>query len=301
MSKKESKESKEKVKETAGEIKADAETIKIALGDDKSSKSTWQQVFRIINKHKFKILGLIGAVAFITATVFTDFQPPELVFVVITGVTVGSIVCYPYAKIVTSWYITDDRKPVIELDPEDISKDGALPISVWKVPKEQMNDIEVINGSPNKVTTKKAGNGIAVEHFQVMQNDDGTSDMYAEGTWVGSKSGMELMKDVDEIQAMKENLEPLAMKGYAYEIKWPFIMRQLSEKITNAIVHEFQGVTQFKGKEMHNHVEDIISEFSPEKVTNDLDEKDMNNKQNGHESDEIDIEAMAEMVGDANE
>jgi hypothetical protein len=294
---------KDKVKDEVQEVKTDAKEIKIALNEKDNKIEGGKELYKIIGKHKFKIIGFILGLGFVVTTIFTDFQPPQELFIGVTTSLVAGVVAYPYARLVARFFISDDRKPVISINPESPHE-----FSMWYVPESRLSEIEVIEGELQNVKTKERGEGKVAEDFVVKERENEKSKMYAKGTWIGSKSGWELQQNLDEIKSMKQNLEPLAMIGYAYKIKWPFIMRELSSKITNAIVHEYQGATQYKGKQMHNHVQEIIDDFSPKTLTNgNLEESDINetmenetNNANSQDLEDIDMDALQNIVGDDN-
>ena len=292
--------SSDKAKESVKEIKQDTEKLKIELQNTESDKRTRaRKVYDYFKKHAKKYLLIFGSLGFFVVAFLTDISAPEWLWVALASMLTTVIVGYPYAKMVSKWFIKDNRKPILVLDSENL-----YDLELWYGPQKRMGEIEYINGEPNKVRTKEKGTGIEVQHFELIEKENADNQPYAEGTWLGSKPTSDIKQREAEIDSMKNQLEPLAMIGYGYKVKWPFIMHSLSQKVTNAIVHEFQGATTFKGQEMNNHVQEIIREFSPEKVQNQFGTEEPNQStetMNEQNNDNPDIEQLAEIAGvDAN-
>lgn len=289
---------REKAKNELMEVKEDTQKLRIELSESNTdSRSKGRKVYDYLAKHNKKLLLVFGSIGFLSTAVLTDFEVPEIAWVGVASILVSTVIGYPYTKMVAKWFIKDKRKPILEIDPENL-----YDVSLWLGPAERMGEIEFINGEPNDIRTKERGTGIEVQHFEIVEKEAGDNELYAEGTWLGTKSGSELKRNISNIQSMKAHLEPLAMVGYAYKIKWPFIMRSLTQEITNAIVHDFQGITTYRGSEMNSHVENIIKKFSPKKVQDHIGEDSSSNqesdslKTNGKNGNP-DIEELAEIAG----
>ena len=282
------------MKEKAKEVKEDTEKLKIELQETNDDRTRARKVYGYFRKHAKKYILITGIGGFLLAVVFTDITIPEWLYLGLATSLATVIITYPYVKMVSKWFIKDNRKPILVQDPENL-----YDVELWYGPQKRMGEIEFINGEPHQIRTNERGVGIEVEHFEVIEQENEKMQPYAEGTWLGSKPASDIKQRESEIDSMKNQLEPLAMIGYGYKVKWPYIMHSLSQKVTNAIVHDFQGITTYRGSEMNAHVQEIIEDFSPEKVQNQFSSNEPNsmNEQTNGQKDNIDIEKLAEIGG----
>lgn len=293
---------KQKAKEQVEQIKRDSEKLRLELQDsDKDSQSRIEEIYDVIARHAIKIILVAISALGIASAVIADFTIPEWLYLACVGCFLSIVVLYPYVRMVANWLIDDDRKPVVEIDPENL-----FDLSVYLVPDNEIGSIEYVNGEPKEINTKKRGVGREVQKFEVVDTETG-KDAYAEGTWASTKSGLELKKKTDNIQAMKEFLEPLAMLGWTYKMHKPYIIHSVSNDITNALVEDFQDVTSYKGGQMSKSIENVVEQFSPEKAkeamtTSDTkyEETENSNGESTNGSDKLedmDIEELAEIAG----
>lgn len=281
---------KELLSEYAEDTRSDIEEIKLTFEKDRVEGGN--TLFYKLKKYRMIIFAVFAIGFLVVMSENVKFSiPTELSLFVLTTL-VGSVVAYPYANKIAKLFIKDSRIPLVVVDPENLND-----IEIWYIPQSRMRDIEVDNGELNDINTAK-GKGLECKTFNVKEVE-GQKKLVAQGTWLGSKSGLELKRKESEIQAMYDTLEPLAKMGISQKVKWPQIMYDLSEKIINSLVHDFQGIANYKGQEMQGHINDIINEYEPEEPNdNSSDVSDLaqeianatNGETNGNDNLEVNLE-----------
>ncbi|AAQ13811.1 hypothetical protein [His2 virus] len=260
-------------------LRSDIQDVKGTWEDDKPNAK--RKTRYVLSEHKTKIAGLVALL--IPAWFVLDLEIPtipESAIVVGLGVTLGIVVGYIPAKYVVDKFVKDTRKPIFEIDAEKPND-----VALYYVPEERIPDIEVYEGDKNDISTKK-GIGYEFEKFEQVEYE-GEQYLIGKGTWVGEKSGLELKRNIGNIHGMKKTMKPYAQLGFAYEVMWPHIMRELESSVGNKMARTFEGVGVYNGEEMRDELDQLIEEYNPDNIMDTIDKEDIEEKANGHSDEEI--------------
>ena len=270
-------------------LRSDVHEVKDTWENDKpNAKRTTRYK---IKKHRTKIAGLIALAipAYYVLSIEIP-NPPEWIYIVLGGIIAGCIVGYIPAKYVVERFVKDTRKPLLEIDATEPND-----IALWYVPEERIPDIEVYNGEKNTIETKK-GMGYEVEKFEKVTNE-GKQHLIAKGTWIGEKSGLELERNIMNIEGMKNHMKPYAMKGFAYDVMFPHIMRELQSIVGNQMARSFENVAVFKGNDLRTEVDELIDEYRPDNIVNKVEDSDIDPEQAMKNGDsEIDEDKLRRII-----
>lgn len=262
-----------KVEEIKNDVKDVSNTVK---NEPHNVKRTIK--YRLKKNLHFIVLGF----ALLLVGIFYFFGGVEIsqAMVIAGGAMVISIVfLYPYATRVVDYFVEDTRKPVLDI--ESVEDD----LGVFKVPDTRIGDIDIIDGTARDWDTS-LGIGKEVKEFREEITEDGKSQLIARATWEGSKSPLELKRDYSAIDAMENNLEKWARKGVLYDAKLPHMVHEIQAQTSNDLVYEFQGLANYNGQDIHETVQDMVTEYEIEDETSDED------------SDDEALEKLAQMVED---
>lgn len=271
-----SKEQMQELQKEILEIQKDVLDVKETWKHDKpNGKRTTKHV---IAKHRVK-LALAAAIGTIIWFVgdFSIPTIPEWVFVVATGIIAGIVIGFIPAKVIVDKLIRDNRKPVLEINKNDMET-----VALWLVPESRITDIEMKNGEKVQIETEK-GIGYQIEQlFKVEEN--GKQKLIAEGTWEGEKSSLEVKRDYANIESQKKHLLPFAMRGFAYDIMFPHIIREIQASVGTQMAEVFEGVAVFEGEDINKEIDDIIEKYDSDNIIDQLEEKDSVDQlaENGH-------------------
>lgn len=248
----------------------------------------------VFQKHKGKlaILSAITLLAFFWLGAKLP-DPPTWMFIMFVGSIIGIAIGFIPARMVADMFVTDTRKPILELDAENFDTEEENDIALYYVPQERIPDIEVYEGEMFDMRTKK-GNGYQVEKFAEVEKN-GRRHLIAKGTWMGEKSSLELARNVGNITGMRETLKPKAQKGFAYEVMWPHIMQELSSSIANMITREIEGVAIFKGPSLRSKIDELTEKYNPDNIEDKISEGDIDKIEHSEEEGE---NAIMEMLAD---
>jgi hypothetical protein len=260
------------------ELSKDVKQLKNEIQNDKVNTPYYVKSF--ISEQKWKIVTLALGIIILFNQQWVTFEIPEEVFVFIGAMFFTCIVVYPYVRWIVRYFIKDNRMPIFAIDlekPHDIG--------LWYMPRERISDIEV-EGEMNRINTKQKGDGYEVLHFEERIDENGKRSLHAKGNWVGEKTGRELKVEIENVKDMRENLTPLARKGMMYDIKWPTIIHSITSKVSNWLIHDFQGGVNYKGDELYDEIEQMIKEEKP---------TDDNETDNVEDISQEDIEALQKL------
>ena len=276
-----------RIQDIRGEVqnlRSDINGLKDTYSNDKGNAT--RKTKYTLGKHKNKILALVG----LAFPLYFWLEPetptiPEWVYVIGAGVLVGCIIGYIPAKYVVNKFVKDTRVPVL-----DIAGDRQNDVSLYYVPQERVPDMNVVSGELNRITTIK-GEGYECKEFAAIEIE-GEEHLVAKGTWMGEKTGLELKRNVAEIEAQEEIYKPLAQKGFAYDVMWPHIIQELSTEIANMLTREFEDVAIFKGGKLRGKIDGLIEKYNPNNITDKVGESDLKQEETSSE------ETLQQMLND---
>lgn len=254
------------MRERYNALRNDIRELKETYSEDRANAPTHTKY--ILQEYK-RVIAIILALAIPAFFIVSpDITIPEWVYPILVGLFVGVLVAIPIANKVVEKLIKDRRKPIVEIDPEDLQD-----IHVHYVPQERVADIEFYGGERETINTTK-GMGYVVEQFHQVEMN-GKIELFAKATWEGEKNGLELKKDRMAISGMRETLTPLAKKGFAYKVMWPHIIQEMQSEIVNMVVREFEDIAIFKGNDLRGKLDSIEEKFAPDNITNAVDDEDI--------------------------
>lgn len=267
-------------------LRSDVQDVKGTWENDKPNakrKTKWA-----IGEHKTKVAILVALA--IPAYFVLGIEIPEIpewVFVVTAGVIAGVVVGFIPAKYVVDRFVKDTRKPILEIDAKEPND-----VALWYVPEERIPDIEVYEGDKNTIQTKK-GTGFELKQFEQVTKD-GKEYLIGKGTWVGEKTGLELKREIMNIEGMEQTMKPYAMKGFAYDVMWPHIMRELQSVVGNQMARSFENVAVFKGDGLRTEIDELIDEYKPDNIVGKVENEDIDEMTNG--DGDVDKEALRKIL-----
>jgi hypothetical protein len=291
-------EAQKEVEQQLNEIRSDILDIKkswISHSGDAPSKTKY-----VFSKHLNKIL-IIGVVSLFAAYIIANQygyslpNPPQWLYIVIIATILGAIVSYPIANWLVDKFITDDRTPIVEVDPTNINDVG-----VYKVPTSKVPDIKMLDGEKQEIETSE-GKGYVVQQLG-LKNIKGETKLVAVGTWIGALSGYDIYKREKAYVHMHRNLRPLVERAIEYDIKMPTLQQEITAKVANDFIEEFEEITMPSDGSTYNDLEETMNEDSIDLSTIDLemDEKDMNGNGEG-EAETVSEGLEAILNGESNE
>jgi hypothetical protein len=274
------------------DVRSDILDVKETYSDDKPNAGRVTK--HRLAKHKNKI-AILGIIAILGVFWFGDGIPqiPQWSYIAVACVGIGAFISYPFARYVADRFVTDDRRPVTEINPP-----GEKEFHLYYVPKERIPDMESAHGEKTEIQTKK-GEGYEVSNFETY-NDEGKQRLLYEGYWVAEKSNLDLRRDYANIQGMRESLVPLAKKGFRYEVMMPNIIHEISADVANSLAREFESAGLFKGDEVRRKIDGRIESYDFDKLGDKIQSASMEDMEEFQSNDATheNGSGIAEMISD---
>ncbi|WGI16948.1 hypothetical protein [Methanonatronarchaeum sp. AMET-Sl] len=85
--------------------------------------------------------------------------------------------------------------------------------------------------------------------------------MEAKGTWRGSVSDIELLRNKEQIQEIHDKLTKMAQKGLKTRIRMPSMVRDAVNQITMEMASHIEKQSIYNGEIVNQVVEKTIKEF----------------------------------------
>lgn len=193
-------------------------------------------------------IGLIGAAAAMYFDVSFPTEPPRWAHVVFWTAVLGSPVAYVMAsKVVDLLY---DPFGVVLLDLDARETD----VAIYNIPKKRWKEVTVRDGDLKRLDAMQ---------FVYTGKDFDPDELTVTGTWRGSLSDYELVRQQAKIAELRGRLETEAKRGFAIETQSWTIVRKASIRAVKSIVRTFErGTLPSKdGLEVADAVDDAIESF----------------------------------------
>ena len=136
--------------------------------------------------------------------------------------------------------------------------------AVWRLSEAAWRDVTVVEGelfSPG---------GTLFPAYFCEGFDEG--ELEARGTWRGSASDLELIRERERIREVRNDLEDRAKWAVTIRIRASSIVRQAVREITMAIVAQYEDLTMFRGDALENAIDEATEDLDLEKVEQEVDE-----------------------------
>ncbi|OUJ18599.1 Protein gp31 of His2 family of spindle-shaped halovirus [Methanonatronarchaeum thermophilum] len=176
--------------------------------------------------------------------------PPQYITVFYLTLLIGSLITVIPATKLIDWLIEPQNKYILQLGMEK----GDL--GLWKLQNHQHQEIKVIEGSLHREKTSKA-------ELIICQKFD-PKTMEAVGTWRGSVSNIELLRNKEQIKEIRKHLEKMAQKGIKTRIRMPSMVRDAVNQITMEMAAHIERETIYNGEIVNQIVERTIKEIENE-------------------------------------
>lgn len=202
---------------------------------------TWRKLKgRIANRMPLLILFLSVITLYCSITLGWD---QRIQVFLATFLATGLIAYIPSKKLV-DWIHEERYLYMLELKAED----GG--IGIWRFHPGQWKEIEIING---KLHEEKVDKG----RLYVCREFD-ESGMEAKGTWMGSASDLEFLREKKKIEDTRKRLESLASESVELRASMLSIVREAIDRVGAKMAQEFEKGTLYQGEEIGKVVGDIV-------------------------------------------
>ncbi|PTD94137.1 hypothetical protein C9439_03575 [archaeon SCG-AAA382B04] len=210
-------------------------------------KNRLRQLFNQLGIKVINQLPLFFLFSFLIATyVLLKYHLSKTLSVFLLTYTItGSVVIYPSKKLV-DWIYTRNYTYLIELRATD---EG---IRVFKFPNEAWKEVKVKKGELFKAQN--------IEKDVFFCQTFNKNSFVTTGTWRGSISGVELLKQQEKIEEVRGSLEKMARDGLAVRTRLLSIVRGAVNKIARELAQETEKDVLYKGEEIKKAVEEEIEE-----------------------------------------
>ena len=230
------------------ELRKDVKEIKETESNNKLAK-----LKDFASKNRFALIA-ISVVSGIAIYFYLGYEIPEWLIFVTLGTLGSFIITYPYVDKAVSYFIEDNRVPIIEID-DEMDKFGVV-----GVPRDEIPNIEVNEGELYPVGTKKEAEAYQVESVSI-EEKDGDRKIKANASWEGSISNYERKQKYSKIEENREQLEPAAKNWLNFKFRRSIIVQQITEMVINRYAREFEGVVH--EDDLFEEIEGIVEDTQP--------------------------------------
>ena len=219
-------------------------------GEPVRSARWHESLERLISNNFWKLvaLGLVGVAAVLYFDVQLPTEPPRWMVTAFWTAALGSPIAYVLAsKTVDLLY---DPFGVVLLDLDARETD----VAIYNIPRKRWKEVTVLEGDLNRLdATQTVYSG----------KDFDPEELTVRGTWRGSLSDFELVREQAKIKQLRGRLETEAKRGFAIESQAWMIVRQATTQAVKSIVRTFERGTMptQDGLEVNDAVEDAIDSF----------------------------------------
>jgi len=180
------------------------------------------------------LLGIAYAVA-------EGYAVPRTVKVFGLAFAAGSLLGVPAAGRLVDWLYSPPYTYLVDLDP--VGSDFAI----WELPPAVWRDLEV-EGGGELYDLRAAAPAYEVQTYDPEENR-------AKGTWRGTATDTELIKNRTKIAEVRGELEEQARRGFAYEVARAGIVRRGVSRILRAFVQDFEAEGVYNGEAVQKAAE----------------------------------------------
>jgi hypothetical protein len=216
---------------------------------DPDSGPSWKTV---LVADRWRLLGLGFLVLGATLVLGVDVAIPRWAVLCGTVAAVSSLLAYAPAARIVAYLYRPTYVHLVELDPE--SSD----LAVWALPPDEWRDLEVTEGELFSLQA-------ALPAWECQAYDPETNT--ATGTWRGSASDLELIRERGRIAEIRGTLEDLAKEGLGYRVMQSGIVRAAVRSVVISFVEAFERDAVYDGDEIRQAVDRTLDDWSFEPAT----------------------------------
>jgi len=183
-------------------------------------------------------VGLLGAVGYV---IVEGYEVPRGAKVFAAAFIAGSLMGIPAAGRIVDWLYSPPYTYLVDLDPVDSD------FAIWELPPAVWRELTVEDGG-ELFQLRAAAPAYEVQSYNPEENR-------AEGTWRGTASDVELIRDRTKIAEVRGELEERAKRGMAFEVMKAGIIRSALDRILRAFVQDFEAESLYSGEAVQKAVE----------------------------------------------
>lgn len=206
-------------------------------------RASWKEV---LIEDRWRILGVILLGLGIATLLGVDLAIPR--WAKLFGVTfliAAGLAYIPAARIVR-WLYRPGYTYLVELDADDSD------IALWALPPVIWREITVADGELFPLRA-------AVPAWECRDYDP--EENVATGTWRGSASDLELIRERGKIKEIRGVLEDLAKEGLGYRVMQSGIVRAAVRSVVLSFVEAFERDAVYNGTEIRRAVDQTLGEW----------------------------------------
>lgn len=214
------------------------------------SRSRWGYVTDLLVAYKWPLVAVALLVTLWVTQTNAAIQAPEIprpALVGITAVIMSALAGYiPSVKLVR-WLYSPNNRYLVDLDTDD---DG---FALWELSPSAWDNLAVEEGELHKLPNTKSP-AYTCQGFDPETNA-------AEGTWRGSASDLEMLREKERIAEIRGQLETMAQRGISLRMRSGSIVRQALSQIVTDLVAQYEGITIPHGERVEQAVEDALDDY----------------------------------------
>jgi len=166
----------------------------------------------------------------------------------------GLLLAWGPATKIVNWIYDPPEVHLLELDARETD------IALYKLSPQQFADMTVVHDELYRMHGE-----VEVWCCRAYVPDRNT----AIGTWMGSASDMELVRERERIEEIRGTLEDEAKKGVRLRMQLSSIVRDAVGRITNDFIKTYEGETIYAGDRIGDAVDDALDEYELDSPGND--------------------------------
>lgn len=198
----------------------------------------------------------------------------------------GVLVGWLAGSVVTGWLFDPDWRYLLEVDALEDD------VRLWRLTPEKFGRLTVLEGD------LKRWNAIA-PLYTVQAYDPEWNTAVA--TWMGSAEDVELLREREKIEEVRERLEEQAQEGLTTRLRASGALRSAVRSVLSGVIARLEGATVDSERELETAVQEAIEEYDVDaelrdaretRESQDLPEVDLD--EDGDGSDGVDAETGVE-------
>lgn len=161
-------------------------------------------------------------------------------------------------------------------------------VAIYNIPQKRWQEIEVLEGQlyqANSSRTVYFGKNYDMENKTI------------EGTWRGSASDLELLREQEKVDEIRGQLEDFAKRGFTVHVRRSTIVRSAVRDISMAVIRSLESNIVFGGERIDEAVENAVAKYDFDSQT----ESNTNEEQQTTPDENMDEQPDTQLNGDLEE
>jgi hypothetical protein len=201
---------------------------------------------QVLIADRWRLLGVGLLVAGVAMLFGLDIQVSRQVKLFAGVTAVAAVIAYAPAARIVAWLYRPSYTYLLELDASDSD------VAVWALPPTRWQELEVEEGELFPLQA-------SVPAWECQAYDPETNS--ATGTWRGSASDLELMRERGRIAEIRGTLEDLAKEGLGYRVMQSGIVRAAVRSVVMSFVEAFERDAVYDGDEIRRAIDQTLEEW----------------------------------------